>query len=177
MVRNLPAWENALLRVMQISGGVAIVIMMVQVTVNGVLRKLVGIQIPHTLELAQWWYLPIIASVGIIIAEIEREHFEVDAIFGMLPRAGRKAMSIFAHVLTLVLVACLAYFSGLEAMDAAEIGRQESVTGIPIWPVCFVVTFSFATYAVLLVVRLYRIIVRNESEQLVVVDQEEKVAQ
>ena len=176
MTRILPVWEASLRRVMQISGGAAILVMMVQVTVNGVLRKLAGIQIPHTLELTQWWYLPIIVCVGIVLAEIEREHFEVDAVFGMLSRAGRKAMSIFAHVVTLALVGGLAFFTGIEALDAAEIGRQEPVTGIPIWPVYFLVTLSFALYAVLLVVRLYRIIVRNESDELTAVEPEEQIA-
>lgn len=164
---RLPAgWERRIAFAAQLLGAAAVIVLMVQVSLNGVLRRLVGVQIPFTLEMTQWWYMPVIAGTGIAIAAVYGEHFYVDLVFERLSPAGRRLLAAFAVVVALVLTAAITWFSFLQAVKEAEIGRYEPVTGLLVWPLYFLIPLAFAAYSAVLVANLVRLIVGRDLREL-----------
>lgn len=146
-----------------IIGGSAVILMMMQVTANAFLRRLAGTQVPLTFEVSQWWYMPVLACAGIVIAEVHREHFYVDLIYDQLSVTGRRLLGFVATFITLLAVLALAVFTLREALDAAGMRAYETVTGIPVWPVYFAPPLAFSAFTLLLLARLYRITVSGQA--------------
>lgn len=159
-------WERRLATAAQLLGGSVVVVLMIQVTMNALLRRIAGIQIPITLETTQWWYMPAIACAGIATAAVQRGHFEVDLIYESLPVTGRRFLAVFAIALTITLTVAITWFSFVEALDQAAMRRVESVTNLAIWPIYFLVPLSFAAYAAVLLASLYRLTLRRDLAEL-----------
>lgn len=159
-------WERRLAMAAQLLGGSVIAVLMIHVTMNALLRRIAGIQIPITLETTQWWYMPIIACTGIAIAAVQRGHFEVDLVYESLPVTGRRFLAVFAIAVTTVLTLAITWFSFVEALDQAATGRVESVTNLAIWPIYFLVPLAFAAYAAVLLASLYRLTLRRDLAEL-----------
>lgn len=166
MNRPPARWERRIAFVAQLLGAAAVVALMVQVSLNGVLRRLAGVQIPFTLEMTEWWYMPVIACAGIAIAAVQGEHFYVDLVFERLSRAGRRVLAVFAVVVTLGLTAAITWYSLLQGIKEAEVGRYEPVTGLLVWPFYFLVPLAFAAYSAVLVANLVRLIVGRDLREL-----------
>lgn len=155
MQQKLSRWQQGILVVGQVIGGIALVVMMLQVTLNALLRKVFDTQVGFTLELSQWWYMPALACCGIVLAAIGREHFEVEVLFEVLSETEQRLVTAFALLLTGVLTAAITLFSLQEALDLLEIGKYEPVTGLPVWPVSFLIPVAFGVYTVVVLAQLY----------------------
>lgn len=164
---RLPAkWERWIVLIAQILGAVAVVVLMIQVSLNGVLRRIAGVQLPGTLEMTEWWYMPVIACTGIAIAAVHNEHFYVDLVFDRLSPIGRRVLAIFATVVALALTVAITWFSFLQALKEADIGRYEPVTGLVVWPLYFLVPLAFAAYSAVLIANLLRFIAGRDLSEL-----------
>lgn len=157
MTREHARWESAVAVIAQVVGTVALVTLMLQVSVNGIVRRLVGVQIPLTLELTEWWYMPLLAAAGIALAALWGEHFYVDLVFERLATSGRRVLAMFSGLVTLVLTVAITWFSLQRALDEAAIGRYEPVTRLPTWPLYFIIPFAFAVFSAILVASLIRL--------------------
>jgi len=164
MTRVHARWESAVALIAQIIGTTALVVLMLQVSVNGILRRLFGIQIPLTLELTEWWYMPLLAATGIALAAIWGEHFYVDIVFERLAVGGKRVLAVFAGVMTLALTLAITWFSLQRALDEAAIGRYEPVTRLPTWPLHFIIPFAFAVFSAVLIASLIRLLRGDVSE-------------
>ncbi|MFB8388300.1 TRAP transporter small permease [Microbacterium sp. NPDC055910] len=135
---------------------VSIFAMMVHVVLNALFRAFFNQPIFGTLEYTQFWYIPLIAALGIALAQVNNEHIEASLLFDRLPRVARPIVEIVLQVLTLVVAVLFAYFGALMAIESAEIGRTAGVSGVAIWPATFFLPIAFAAFAVILTIQLIR---------------------
>lgn len=177
MIRPRARWERAVVLVAQCIGAAGLVILMLQVSANGLLRRLVGIQIPFTLELTEWWYMPLVACTGIAIAAIQQEHFYVDLVFERLSPVGKRLLAGFASILAVVFTLAITYFTFIRALNETAVFRYEPVTGLPIWPLYFLIPLAFAAYSMVLLSGIVRIVVGNDIDELIGADGDEDVTE
>lgn len=141
--------------VVEIPAVAVLIVMSVHVVANAVLRTYWHKPISNTLEVVQYWYLPIIALLGIIAAQSRGQHLAADLIFRHLPAFGKRFFSILGLVVSVVVCAGFTWFGLREALEAYEIKKTGGISGLTIWPVYFLVPvtffYLFVTYLFLLV--------------------------
>lgn len=128
--------------------------MMLHVTWNALSRSFLDSPVHGTLEYTQFWYLPIVAFVGIVTAQRSKEHIEARLLFDHVPAKAQPIVQAGTDLLTLALALALAYYTFEMAMESMDIGRTAGVSGVTIWPATFAAPLAFALFAVWLVVDL-----------------------
>jgi TRAP-type C4-dicarboxylate transport system permease small subunit len=144
------------LRILEVPVAVIVLGMMFLVTANGVGRRLFGLQIPATLELSQYWFMPLIALIGIVVAHMRGEHIVADLFYSGFPDALKKGLTITTNVVIVLVLAGFTYFSASEAIDAMDHGVKAGATQIPAWPAAFIAPLAMGAFAALLIVDTIR---------------------
>lgn len=125
--------SRVFLALIELLAVIGIFAMMFHVSLNAFMRTLFSAPLFGTLELTSFWYLPLVAALGFIAAQLRREHIKADLVFEMMPR--------FAQIITFVVVtvACatvsaLIFYYGLgEALHALSIGTTAGNTEYQTW--------------------------------------------
>lgn len=149
-------------RVLVWIGGILILGSAVLVTVEVVLRKALNISLGGADEVSGYAFA-IATSLGFAFALFERAHIRVDALFVILPRAARLALSFFGLALLIGFAGVIGFQAWGLVADTLEFGSR-SITPLrtPLaWPqipwligwgffiFCGIVLFIAALYAVL----------------------------
>ena len=119
-------------------------VMMFHITGNAILRTFANAPLPDTLEITQYWYLPIVAFLGFIAAQHRGQHIAADLIFERLPHAVRPYVLALMFALCTVVAAGFAWFSWPEALHSYDIGRTAGVSDLVSWPTYFLPPIAFA---------------------------------
>lgn len=143
-----PRVLTAVNRVLLVVGAAGVVLMMLHIIANAALRSAGSSALAGANEYVEYWYMPIVAFLGFIIAMRERSHTEARVLFDRFPRPSQVEVQVFGLVLTAAMCAGFAYFGFADALHNREIGLTGGVTGVVIWPVTFL---PAVTYAVLTV--------------------------
>jgi TRAP-type C4-dicarboxylate transport system permease small subunit len=123
-------------------------VMMIHITANALMRTFADEPLPNTLEITQYWYLPIVAFLGFVAAQHRGQHIAADLIFERLPHVVRPyVLSLMFGLCTLV-CAGFAWFSVADALDAYEVRRTAGVSELISWPTYFLPTLAFAILTV-----------------------------
>ncbi|MEL7105375.1 MAG: TRAP transporter small permease [Pseudomonadota bacterium] len=153
---------HGLSRVLVWIGGTLILGSAVLVTVEVFLRKVFNISLGGADEISGYAFA-IATTLGFAFALFERAHIRVDALFVVLPRAARLALSFFGLALLVGIAAVIGVQAFSLVGDTLEFGSR-SITPLrtPLaWPqipwligwlffiFCGVVLFAGALYAVL----------------------------
>jgi TRAP-type C4-dicarboxylate transport system permease small subunit len=139
--------------------GIAAIItitMVLHVTANALTRTYFDKSLHGTLEYTQFWYLPIIAFIGIVTAQRSGEHIEARLLFDHIPPRVQPVVQAGTDLLTLVLAVMLTFYTAQMALDSVAIGRTAGVSGITIWPATFAAPIGFALFSVGLAMSLFR---------------------
>lgn len=138
-------------------------IMMVHITVNALMRTFARAPIAHTLEVTEFWYMPIIVFLGFVAAQMRREHTKADFIFNYLPLVTRRWVLGIAYLAITLVSFGFAWFGLQEALGAFEVKRTAGASSLPAWPTTFLAPLSFGVLTVQFL--LYSIaIMRNRAE-------------
>ncbi|TYL54958.1 TRAP transporter small permease [Nocardioides sp. BGMRC 2183] len=129
--------------------------MMLHISLNAVSRSFFDAPVHGTLEYTQFWYLPIVAFVGIVTAQRSKEHIEARLLFDHLPPRSQPFVQAGTDLLMLALAALIAFYSAEMAMDSQEIGRTAGVSGIVIWPATFVVPIAMTLFVICSAIDIY----------------------
>lgn len=160
--------ESRLLLLIEVPAVIVTFVMMVHIAANALLRALGGSPINHTLELTQYWYVPIIALLGFVAAQARNEHITADLIFDKLPAVTRRWVLGFGYVVTAVVMAGFAWYGWEEALHSAKIGDTAGVSTLISWPVAFLVPLVFASLTVQFGYVAYRAVMHpNTVEELI----------
>lgn len=160
--------ESRLLLLIEVPAVIVTFVMMVHIAANALLRSLGGNPINHTLELTQYWYVPIIALLGFVAAQARNEHIVADLIFDKLPEVTRRWVLGFGYVVTAVVMAGFAWYGWEEALHSAKIGDTAGVSTLISWPVAFLVPLVFASLTVQFGYVAYRAVMHpNTVEELI----------
>lgn len=160
--------ESRLLLLIEVPAVIVTFVMMVHIAANALLRSLGGSPINHTLELTQYWYVPIIALLGFVAAQARNEHITADLIFDKLPPVTRPWVLGIGYIITAVVMAGFAWYGWGEAQHSAKIGKTAGVSTLISWPVMFLVPLVFASLTAQFGYAAYRSIMRPDTvEELV----------
>ena len=147
---------DMLARAGAVLGAAAILLMMVHVTLDVVMRKLLGAPLPGTLSAVTNYYMVIAVFMPLALVERHRAHISVDVMMPLLPaRLSRYvgAMSGLAAALIMALVAWRGWTDAVRDWQASASQVQGSAV-MPVWPVHFAVPFGAGLLAIALLLRL-----------------------
>lgn len=124
------------------------VVMMLHISLNAILRTFFSRPINATLEITEYWYMPLLAFLGFMAAQMRGEHVTADFIFNMIPAVTRKYVQGIAFLAIAVVCIGFAFYSGGEALKAFEVLRTAGVSSVPAWPVYFLSPFAFGVLTI-----------------------------
>ncbi|MGO1849577.1 TRAP transporter small permease, partial [Microbacterium sp.] len=133
-------------------------VMMVHITANAVMRQLLREPLPSTNEIVGYWELPLVALLGLLAAQLRRDHIEVSLFVSRLPRQTRTQFAILSSLLVASLSVGFAWFGLVKALEDMTLGVTAGVSYLPIWPVTIFVPIVFATLAVLCVMDIIELL-------------------
>ena len=142
-------------------------VMMVHVTVNAVMRTWFDQPLENTLEIVEYWYLPLVAFLGFIAAQHRGQHIAADLVFEMLPKVTRRFVLAFMFLLCGVVCLGFAWFGWGEAVHARDIGKTAGVSSLIAWPTYFLVPLAFGSLTVQFVVASWRALTHPEDDHFV----------
>lgn len=129
--------------IIDVVAAVALISMTVHVVANALLRSLASRPIQNTLEYVQYWYLPLIAILGFVSAQLRGRHIVADLIYQALPTSLKRGVSIATQSACAIVMAGFAWGTWHYALHSLQIGRTAGLTDIPTWPVHFLFPVAF----------------------------------
>lgn len=133
--------------------GVCLVLMMVQTTLDVVMKFVFNAPIQGTLEIVSIYYMVGVVFLPLAIVELRHEHICVDLVMQFLPRRARNFSYAFTALISASFFTILGYQTLLDAIVATQ--RGDILMGgalILTWPSRWAlpVGFFLITFAVLL---------------------------
>jgi TRAP-type C4-dicarboxylate transport system permease small subunit len=95
---------------------------------------------------------------GIAIAGFHNRHIQVDGLWEMAPAWGKRVIDILATLVTLAFMALFAWMLESKVMSVYASNEQTFDLRLPVWPFHAVAALGIALAAVLLLLRLVRLI-------------------
>ena len=147
----MSTFTRVLGKCLTITTAAAIIVMMVHIVVHALARSLFDAPIYGTNEIVEYWYLPVVALLGIPAAQLQKEHITVTMVIERARPATASVFTIFACVLGALVSLAFAWFGLDKALENMAIGQTADVSDIITWPVYFLVPVVFVLLAVLYV--------------------------
>ncbi len=148
MKENAARLVRLLMRLFEVTGMIAVGLMVLHVTADVAMRGLLNQPIQGTLEMMAYWYMVAISFVGLWLAQVNFEHISVTMITERLDPASRRVLDVAIALITVVFLVSLGWFSAVHAIDAFEEQEFVGAYHIAVWPMRFVVVVGLFAYAV-----------------------------
>jgi TRAP-type C4-dicarboxylate transport system permease small subunit len=158
--------RRLLVGVVEAVAGVALITMTVHVVANGILRSFAGSPIEYTLEYVQYWYLPVIAMLGFVSAQLRGQHITADLLFQALPGSVKRWVAVGCNAICAAVMCAFAWGTWHDALHRLEIRQTAGLTDVPTWPVHFLLPLTFALLAVGFAAAAYRGVRRADFDDL-----------
>ncbi|WP_292025745.1 TRAP transporter small permease [Maritimibacter sp. UBA3975] len=154
---------DAITMVLSVLAACAVVIMMVQVTLDVVMGLLFNKPLPATLTLVAKYYMPMVTFLPLVYVERLNQHVAADVVTQFLPLGGQRHMAGWIFLFSAAVCAMLTYATWFEAVDKFQTGSfaMERNMKIPIWPVRFAAPAGYALITMLLVLKFVAYITRS----------------
>lgn len=143
---------------------VAIIVMMGHIVLHALMRSLFNTPIYGTNEIVEYWYLPVVALLGIPAAQLQKEHITVSMVTERARTSTTAVFTVFACVLGALVSLGFAWFGLMKALENTAIGSTADVSDVITWPVYFLVPLIFVLMAVLYVIDAFAIVHTGEPE-------------
>ena len=141
------------LRIFNVVASLGLMIMMLHILANVFTRYLFNSPLPNTLEWVSFWYLPIVATLGYVLAKHANEFIDAPLIFDKLTWGNRRILVMVFSAIGFVVCGAFAYFTFVnEALHGLRVQTTGGVSTLPIWPVFFVGPAIFAILAIMYLV-------------------------
>ena len=142
-------------------------VMMLHIVANAVLRTWWRAPIDYTLEVVQYWYLPIVAFLGFVAAQLRGQHIAADLIYEALPSVTKRYVLAVVFGLCALASAGFAWFGWEQALHAYDIKQTAGISPVPSWPVYFLVPLAFGSLTVQFLAAAVRAIAKPDSHDFV----------
>ena len=149
-------------------------VMMIHITANAVLRTWFDNPIDNTLEITEYWYLPLVAFLGFIAAQHRGQHIAADLVYEMLPSVTKRFVLALVYVLCSLTSAGFAKYGWDAAVHAKDIGQTAGVSDLTAWPTYFLAPLAFGSLTVQFLYAAVQAI-RHPSSDHVIADTEDAV--
>ncbi|GAA1936468.1 hypothetical protein GCM10009689_16020 [Brevibacterium antiquum] len=144
-------FTKVLNKCLTITTAAAIIVMMLHIVIHALTRSLFDAPIYGTNEIVEYWYLPIVALLGIPAAQLQKEHITVTMVIDRARPATASVFRVFACILGALVSLAFAWFGFRKALENTAIGSTADVSDIITWPVYFLVPVVFVLLAALYV--------------------------
>jgi TRAP-type C4-dicarboxylate transport system permease small subunit len=127
---------------------ISVGLILLQVTLDLLLRNFFGTSIGSSPDIVAYYYMPALAFLPLLSLEYLDEHIATDVFFSRFPPRVQTALLTAGSVLILLLYIALLWFSVLSALAATA--NREVVVGadlLPVWPVRWLLPIAFLTAA------------------------------
>jgi TRAP-type C4-dicarboxylate transport system permease small subunit len=145
--------QSALIGVVDAAAVAALVAMMIHVLSNVFARSVLNTTVPHTFELTQYYYLPILATLGFVAAQHRREHITAEVFYSLFSRREKRLITIITSLAAAAVAFGLAYYTFDRAQYASGIRLEYGVTSLQVWPVLYLLPVCFAVMGVLILIQ------------------------
>jgi len=161
-----PSWLKPELLI-EIPAVIVTFAMMLHITANALLRTFKNEPLPNTLEITQYWYLPIIAFLGFIAAQARGQHIAADLIYERFPEVTKRYVLAVLSVLAAGVCLGFAWFGWGEAVHAQEIGKTAGVSDLVAWPPYYLVPLAFGVMVVQFLYAAFKAVATGEIQHVV----------
>lgn len=148
--------------------GVAVALMMVQVTLDVAMRHLFGTPLPATLTIVSYYYMVIAAFIPLALAEDRRSHISVEVVTDLLPEAVQHHLAGLILLPTAAITGLLTWRTFEAAIDAFQ-GGTAQVSGsspIPVWPAYFALPLGAGLMTAILLLRFAAYVSGRDDREL-----------
>ena len=144
----------------------AIIVMMLHIVAHALARSIFHAPIYGTNEIVEYWYLPIVALLGIPAAQLQKEHITVTMAIERAKPATAAVFTVFACLLGALVSVAFAWFGLMKALENTAIGSTADVSAVITWPVYYLVPVVFVLLAVLYILDVVAMLRRRtEAEE------------
>lgn len=153
-------------RVLLVFGTIALLLMAVHVIADVVGRLAFSSPVYGTTEIVSFYYMVAAVCLPLAYMELRDEHITVDILYLKLPMPLRRAVFVFAGLVTALFFGLFAYRSWLDSLRA--MATREMVMGnafIEIWPSRYFLPIAFGLLVVVALLRVVKAIVAPMSAE------------
>ena len=138
----------------------AILVMMLHICADVVLRSFFSSPIVGTLEITTFYYMPIVATLPVAIAQLRNEHIEVEVFTQGLSARASAWLFLFNCLIIIPYLAGLFYFSLLDAIKKTKIGEFIGLVGwdLQVWPSRWTISVAYFLFLLCIFYLVYRVI-------------------
>jgi TRAP-type C4-dicarboxylate transport system permease small subunit len=128
-------------RAVALIGGLAVALMMVHVTLDVLFRYVLNRPLAGTLTMVTYYYMILAAFVPLAFVERRGAHISVEVFTAMMPPLLTRLLSVVTGLLTMAVMALLAWRGGDAALQAMRKGlaQVQGDTEILVWPAYFAI--------------------------------------
>ncbi|MBU0831176.1 MAG: TRAP transporter small permease [Alphaproteobacteria bacterium] len=135
-------------------GGLGVTLMMLNITLDVVLKVFWNAPIQGTVEISSYYYMVAIVLLPMALVEYDDEQISVDLLFNHFPGWLKRVSLMITFVATAGMLSIMTWRTGLDAVRAFKVG--EVVMGsreIIVWPARCLLPLGFGLAAVAAVMR------------------------
>lgn len=157
------ALSSALDRIIQlttITGGLAVVLMMVHIVWDVLQRYFLSSPLPGTISIVSHYYMVVATFLPLAYAEKLRAHIAVDIAYGYMSDSLKLVSNLLALAAGIFVMTVITWRSWQVAVDNYQIGSKVIQGGstIVIWPGYFLVPFGTGLTLLLLLTKMLRLV-------------------
>lgn len=149
MLERIEYWFERALRLLAYAGGVVLIGLMLLVVYEVFMRYFYGRPFRGGFEMTELIMATIVAF-GLPYTAISNGHVSVDILSRWLDRPAWRWLTVLVHLLGAVLLAFVAWRSGLHALSGMRFGDMTNMMRIPKYPFQFAIAISAGLFALVL---------------------------
>lgn len=157
----MSTFNRVLDRWLTVTTAAAIIVMMLHIVIHALARSIFHAPLYGTNEIVEYWYLPIVALLGIPAAQLQKEHITVTMAIERANPATAAVFTVFACILGALVSIAFAWFGLSKALENTAIGSTADVSAVITWPVYYLVPIVFVLLAVLYILDAVAILRRR----------------
>tara|TARA_R110002049_G_scaffold70251_1_gene181544 strand:- start:32947 stop:33447 length:501 start_codon:yes stop_codon:yes gene_type:complete len=154
-------------RAVALVGGLAVALMMVHVTLDVTFRYLLNQPLAGTLTMVTYHYMVLVAFVPLAFVQRGNAHISVEVFTALMPPALQRVLGLLTDLLTMAVMALLAWRGGDAALQAMRKGlaQVQGTTEILVWPAYFAIPLGAGLMTLVLFWQAFRTFSGSEARQ------------
>lgn len=135
---------------------ITVIVMCLHVSAAALLRSLINVSVPGTVEIVMYYYMVLVAFLPWSIAQKLGEHISVDVLATVLPAGVMRWLQMGVHVFSALVTGILCWAMISMALRQTELG-QIVETGwfqLPVWPARWLAALGCAAMVMVLIVQV-----------------------
>lgn len=144
-----------MIRVLTWVGMLAIILMMLQITIDVAGKFLFNAPIPATISMVSNYYMVVVAFIPLAYVETRNDHITVEVLTEFLPRSARYHLYSWTYILSATVFGLLAYKTWQEAGNAYNAGSFMIEQGFKVitWPSYYLLPIGTGLMTAVLIYR------------------------